>query len=316
MAKIPNKVVIATRGSQLALWQSSWTADRLREVHQGLEVELRVLKTSGDRFQQASLQVIGGKGAFTKEITEAVLRSEADVAVHSLKDLPTDETLGLRVWAYPPRFNPRDAWIGRDGIRFEELPPEAVVATGSLRRRAQALHHHPGISVEDIRGNVDTRLRKFREGSMTGMFLAMAGLERLGLTKHVTEALDPKQFLPAPGQGALAIEGRDDEMTRDLLSLLDDKGSRDVVTAERAFLGVLEAGCQVPVGAWAELEGEEVVLNGLVSSLDGTEVVREKKRGSRSEADAVGRGLAATLLGRGGKEILDSIRDSLEQGGA
>jgi porphobilinogen deaminase len=167
-AKIPDKVVIATRGSDLAKWQSNWIAEKLRTTHPGLEVELRIYKTVGDRNQAASLQVIGGKGAFTKEITDAVLRGEADVAVHSLKDLPTEPVPGLRVWAHPARFDLRDAWIGRDGISYRALEPGSVVATGSLRRRAQALHHHPGIEVEDIRGNVDTRLRKFEDGLMAG----------------------------------------------------------------------------------------------------------------------------------------------------
>ena len=195
-----SKVVIATRGSDLALWQSRWVAGRLAEVHPGLEVELRIIKTSGDRFQEAALQALGGKGAFTKEIEDAVLSHEADLAVHSLKDLPTVLGPGLRVWAHPPRFNPRDAWIGRDGLAFEDLPENATVATGSLRRQAQTLHHHPRVRVEQIRGNLDTRLRKFAEGDMDGMFLAMAGLERLGLTEHVTEALDPLASCPPPAR--------------------------------------------------------------------------------------------------------------------
>jgi hydroxymethylbilane synthase len=307
-AKIPTRVVIATRGSQLALWQSNWVVGRLRDAHPGLEVELHVLKTSGDRFQEASLQVLGGKGAFTKEITEAILRGEADLAVHSLKDLPTLPTPGLRVWAFPKRFSPRDAWIGRDGLRFEEIPPGAKVATGSLRRTAQLKHRHPSVEVRQIRGNVDTRLRKFAEGSMAGMFLAMAGLERLELTRHVTEALPPRLFLPAPGQGSLAIEGREEDTAQALLSPLNDPDTEDAVRAERALLAELEAGCQVPVGALATVDDGSLVLDGLVAALDGGRLIRNRSRGPRAEADSLGRSLAQELIAAGGGEILEEIR--------
>jgi hydroxymethylbilane synthase len=305
---IPSRVVIATRGSALALWQSRWVADRLCELHSGLDVQLHVVKTTGDRFQEAALQAIGGKGAFTKEITEAILRSEADLAVHSLKDLPTQPVPGLRVWAHPPRFDARDAWIGRDGLRYRDLPERAAVATGSLRRRAQVLHQHPGIRVEEIRGNVETRLRKFDEGGMAGMFLAMAGLERLGFSHRVTEALDPAAFVPAPGQGALAIEGREDAVGEALLSPLDDADTRDTVTAERAFLAALEAGCQVPLAASARLEGSELILHGLVASLDGREIVQGEARSDRGRAEALGRSLGADLRERGAGRILEEVR--------
>ena len=305
-----SKVVIATRGSALALWQSRWVAARLTELHPGLLVELHLVKTTGDRFQEAALQAIGGKGAFTKEITEALLRGEADLAVHSLKDLPTQAVPGLRVWAHPPRFDPRDAWIGRGGLRFRDLPRGAVVATGSLRRRAQLLGHHPESQVEDIRGNVETRLRKFDEGKMAGMFLAMAGLERLGFASRVTEAMDLSLFLPAPGQGALAIEGRDDASGEALVVPLDDPDTRDAVTAERSFLATLEAGCQVPLGAYARIDRNEIVLQGLVATLDGTEIVRGETRGDRAQALDLGRWLAAELREQGAGRILDEVRRS------
>ena len=303
-----SRVVIATRGSALALWQSRWVAERLAEMYGDLTVDLHIVKTTGDRFQEAALQAIGGKGAFTKEITEAILRGDADIAVHSLKDLPTEPVPGLRVWAHPPRFDPRDAWIGRDGLRYRDLPRNATVATGSLRRRAQLLSHHPEARVEDIRGNVETRLRKFDEGSMAGMFLAVAGLERLGFAARVTEALDVDTFLPAPGQGALAIEGREDAVCDALLTPLDDADTRDCVTAERSFLAALEAGCQVPLGATARLEIGTLVLRGLVASLDGRNVVRGETKGDRARAEAVGKTLAAELRERGASRILDEVR--------
>lgn len=309
------RVVIATRGSDLALWQSRWVAARLREVHPGLEVDLNLVKTSGDRFQAASLQALGGKGAFTKEIEDALIAGDADLAVHSLKDLPTELPEGLRIWAHPPRFDPRDAWIGRDGLRYGDLPAGGVVATGSLRRMAQVMHRHREAVVEPIRGNVDTRLRKFGEGTMAGMFLAVAGLKRLGLADHVTEALEPAVFLPAPGQGALAVEGRDDDATRELLSPLDDRDTRDRVDAERALLAALEGGCQVPVAALARLDGDELILDGLVAAVDGSELARGEAHGPRTEAVSVGRRLAEDLKARGAMEILAAIRGSAEEEG-
>jgi hydroxymethylbilane synthase len=309
MTSSPSRVTIATRGSDLALWQSRWVRERLLEAHPGIDVELRIIKTSGDRFQGASLQALGGgKGAFTKEIQDALLDGSADLAVHSLKDLPTEPVPGLIVWAHPARFDPRDAWIGRDGLRYLDLPRDAVVATGSLRRKSQVLHRYPVARVEEIRGNVDTRLRKFGEGSMAGMFLAMAGLVRLGLAAHVTEALEPDVFLPAPGQGALAIEGRNDARAGALLAVLDHAETRARVTAERSFLAELEGGCQVPVAALAHLDGGDVVLDGLVASVDGSRLVRDTHRGPRDDADLIGRELAQRLIGRGAADILSEIR--------
>lgn len=305
---LPSKVIIATRGSDLALWQSRWVQSRLEALHPGITVELRTLKTTGDRFLSASLQAIGGKGAFTKEITDAVLRGEADVAVHSLKDLPTQAEPGLRVWAYPQRFDARDAWIGRGGRRFDDLGPGARVATGSLRRVAQLKHRHPKVEVLPIRGNLNTRLRKFDEGDMDGMFLAVAGLERLGWGDRITEKLSPRVFLPAPGQGALAVEGRDDAVSRTLLAPLDDPDTRDAVAAERAFLAELEAGCQIPVAAASVLEGGTVTLDGLVASLDGSRVLRGTEHGPRADAAFVGRTLARRLIEQGADRILAEVR--------
>lgn len=283
-------------------------AERLRAAHPGIEVQILEVRTTGDRQQEASLQVIGGKGAFTKEVQDAVLEGRADLAVHSLKDLPTESVPGLRVAAYPPRFDPRDAWIGRNDLRFAHIPAGAVVATGAQRRRAQVLHVHPEVRVEEIRGNVDTRLRKFDHGEMTGMFLAVAGLQRLDLVDRITEPLDPTVFLPAPGQGALAVEGRDDGETNFLLGPLDDPPTRCRVSAERAFLAEMEAGCQIPLAALATEHEGRLALDGLVASLDGRQVLRDRVEGSANDPITLGEILAARLRARGADAILEAVR--------
>jgi hydroxymethylbilane synthase len=301
-------LTIGTRGSELALWQSHWVADRLRRTNPGLDIDLEIIKTSGDKFQEASLAAVGGKGAFTKEIQDALRAGRVDVAVHSLKDLPTQPVPGLRVWAHPERFDPRDAWVARDGARFFELPDDAIVATGALRRRAQLLHRYPFAQVQELRGNVGTRLRKLDQGEMHGIFLAQAGLERLGLLHRVTELLEPETFLPAPGQGALAIEGRDDRRTGEILAPLDHANTRACVTAERALLATLEGGCQVPIGALARLDGDLLRLDGLVVDPDGSTLVRGDEAGPADEAAAIGARLAERLLSAGGGEILERLR--------
>ncbi len=304
----PSRLILGTRGSALALWQSNWVAARLRERFPGLTVTLEVIKTSGDRFQEQALTVIGGKGAFTKEIQDALLGGAIDLAVHSLKDLPTDPVPGLRVWAHPARFDPRDAWIGRDGLRYADLPARAQVATGALRRAAQLRHRFPSVEVVPIRGNVDTRLRKFRDGAMHGMFLAAAGLDRLGLAEVITERLAPDDVLPAPGQGALAVEGRADGGAGELLAALDDPPTRARVTAERAFLAALEGGCQLPVAAHATLDGDTLHLDALVADLDGRELVRDARSGPAADAAHLGEALARALLDRGGAGMLARAR--------
>ena len=302
-------LIIGSRGSALALWQSNWVAEQLRQKHPHLTVQIEIIKTRGDRMQQAALNTIG-KGAFTKEIQDGLLNGSIDVAVHSLKDLPTDPLPGLRVWAHPERFDPRDAWFGRGGILFADLPEDAVIATGALRRAAQSLHQYPKATVEPLRGNVDTRLRKFREGTMHGMFLACAGLDRLDLADSLTERLDPKVFLPAPGQGALAIEGRDDERTGALLCVLDHQQTRQRVVAERAFLATLEGGCQVPIAALAQIDGDTLTLDGLVADVDGTELIRDQESGNRAQAQTIGEHLGRRLLESGGDQILARLRSA------
>lgn len=304
-------VTLASRGSMLARWQSDWVAERLREAHPGLGVDIRLVRTSGDRFQEASLQALGGKGAFTKEIQDAMLAGDADIAVHSLKDLPTQPVPGLSLLAYPARFDTRDGWIGRDGLDYRDLRAGMTVATGSLRRKAQLLARHPGVRVEEIRGNVDTRLKKFAAGTMEGMFLAVAGLKRLGWEDRLTRPLEPDECLPAPGQGALAVEARDEPALRQLLAPLNDAACLYAVTAERAFLAELEAGCQVPVGALARVEGERVVLRGLVVDLDGSRTVTGEHSGACGDAAEVGTTLARRLVEQGAGDILSDVRRTL-----
>ena len=258
----------------------------------------------------ASLQVIGGKGAFTREISNAVLEGGGDLAVHSLKDLPITDSAGLRVWAYPERFDPRDAWIGRGGVSYQDLPPDARIATGSLRRAAQVRERYPTVTVIPIRGNVDTRLEKFKQGEMTGMILAMAGLQRLGHLEWVTEPLDPWIFVPAPGQGSLAVEGREDAVSEALLTPLNDPVTGIQAAAERAFLTELQADCQTPVGALATVDDSTVTLDGLVASPDGSQVVRGRESGPSDAAARVGRELAMRLAAEGGSRILDAIREN------
>jgi hydroxymethylbilane synthase len=299
------RVVLGTRGSALARWQADHVAGRLREA--GHEVVVEVIRTTGDANAAAALPELGGKAAFTKEIQEALLDGRIDIAVHSLKDVAVVPVPGLRVAAFPERADARDAWVSRDGRPFAELSQGDVVGTGSLRRRAQILHRFPGVSVEGIRGNVGTRLRRLREGDMTGIVLAMAGLHRLGLARAVTQALDPDLLLPSPGQGAIGIEARDEPGVDALLGPLDHGATRRAVTAERALLARLEGGCLVPIGAWAVERGGGLHLDGLIASPDGRRYVRRAASGAPGDGAALGERLAETLLAEGGAEILADL---------
>jgi hydroxymethylbilane synthase len=294
---------IGTRGSPLALWQANHIADRLRPLVGS--VELVHVQTEGDRDQSASLAHIGGRGVFTKEIERALLDGRVDVAVHSLKDLPTQPVEGLVLAAVPPRGPTGDVLVAVHVSRFDDLPTGARIATGSLRRRAQLLHRRPDLRLADIRGNVETRLRKMKDDGYDALVLAQAGLDRLGLAGVITEVLDPEWMLPAVGQGALGLECRsDDPATRQLLAQLDDPATRGAVEAERSLLYHLGGGCQVPLGALATVNGDTMTLRSAVLAGDGSRRIAGEESGLFGDAAAVGERLAVRLRGLGAMEML------------
>ena len=295
---------IATRGSDLALWQSRWVADRLRAAHPGLSVEIVEIKTRGDRDRTTPLAAIGGQGLFTKEVQQAVLDGTADLAVHSLKDLPTGGPAELVLAAIPEREPPGDALIAPQFGTLDALPKEARVGTGSLRRRAQLLWLRPDLEVVGVRGNVETRLRRALDGDMDAVVLAQAGLKRLGLEVHITEHLGPPLFLPAVGQGALGLECRaDDQTTQHLLAPLDDPAVRAAVLAERRVMAELEAGCMIPLAALGRIDGDKLVLDAAVLDGSGRERIATSARGPIDEPEALGREVAAQLRALGAERL-------------
>lgn len=302
---------IASRGSALALWQAQHVKTRLEAEHPGLRVQIDVQHTTGDRVTDVPLAHIGDKGLFTKEVDRAVLDGSADLAVHSLKDVPTVLEAGLDLGAITRREDPRDAVVFRPGSvsSLDDLPRGARVGTSSLRRRAQLLARRPDLLVEDLRGNLDTRLQRIADGDFDAAILALAGIRRLGREEMVGQVLDAPDWLSAVGQGALGIAIRADaDATRALVGVLEDVGTRTAVTAERAFLNELEGGCQVPIGAVAWTQHETLTLHGLVAALDGHDVVRGELAGGSEDAESMGRLLARRLADEGARAILDVIR--------
>jgi hydroxymethylbilane synthase len=295
---------IATRRSPLAKWQANHVADLLRNAEPGLEVKLHELVTRGDKILEVPLAQVGGKGLFVKEIEDALLAKDAEIAVHSMKDLPAVLADGLVLAAVPVREDPRDALCSPKHKTLAALPNGAKVGTSSLRRGAQLMALRPDLQIEVIRGNVETRLRKASEG-LDAVVLAYAGLRRLGLGEHATYVFPPEEMLPAVAQGALALEARgDDAATLKRLSVLEDKASRIRIEAERDFLARIEGGCQVPIAGHATIEGDQVRIRALVASLDGTRVVRGERVGPHAQARALGVAVAEELLSRGADEIL------------
>jgi hydroxymethylbilane synthase len=294
-------IVIGSRGSQLALWQARHIQACLAKL--GTEARIEIIKTSGDKIQDVPLSKVGGKGLFTKEIEEALLDRFIDLAVHSMKDVPTELPAGLILSAIPEREEPRDALIG---VQLKELREGMTIGTSSLRRSSQLLALGRGLKIEMLRGNVDTRLRKQEEGQYDAIVLAAAGLRRLGWADRITELIPADIMCPAVGQGALAIETRDDGgLAQELARKLDDAATRAAVTAERALLLVLGGGCQVPVGAHATVVGDEIHLDAIVARPDGSEVVRGRLAGH--DPQHVGATLGRTLLDDGAEEILSEV---------
>ncbi|MEM9185367.1 MAG: hydroxymethylbilane synthase [Planctomycetota bacterium] len=294
---------LGTRASKLARWQSDWVADRLRSL--GHAVEIVEIQTSGDAQQVGPIGAIGATGVFTKEIQRALLDRRVDLAVHSLKDLPTAAIDGLRLAAVPPREGIRDALVSRCAGSLDSLPEGASVGTGSFRRKAQLLHRRPDFRVLDLRGNVDTRLRKLDEGQYDAILLAEAGLRRLGFADRITQAIPADVLLPAPGQGALGIECRaDDDATAATLAALNDPPTRAVVDAERAALRHLEGGCLAALGAWARVESDRLRLSVVVLSEDGRQRLSEEETGASGEGASLGVVVADKLISRGARELL------------
>lgn len=292
----------------MALRQSEQVKAALSAMHPELRIELKIIKTTGDKILDVPLAKVGGKGLFVKEIEEALLARQVDLAVHSMKDVPAMLPEGLGIAAVPAREDPRDVLVSGKAGTLEELPHRAVIGTGSLRRGAQALALRPDLRVETLRGNLDTRLRKARDGSYDAVILAAAGLHRMGWKDRITAYLDPDVFIPAIGQGALGIEARaDDREVWGLLRGLHDVSTAAAVTAERAFLKELEGGCQVPIGGHAQVLGASVALTGLVASLDGRTLYRETRQAPCEEAERLGRELARELLDRGARTILEEV---------
>ncbi|MFW5754739.1 MAG: hydroxymethylbilane synthase [Marinilabiliaceae bacterium] len=300
---------IGTRKSDLAMWQAREVSEALTRAFPGLNVEIVKISTKGDAVLDVALSKIGDKGLFTREIEQALIEGRIDMAVHSLKDLPTALPEGLVVGGVLPRGEVRDVLISNRGFSLEEMPDGARVGTSSLRRQAQLLHFNPGLEVVDIRGNVNTRLRKMKEGHCDALLMAGAGILRLGLDDEISGFVDPSVILPAVSQGAVAVEirGNDPEIEA-FLKDINDASTWKCTMAERAFLRTIEGGCQVPVGCYSEMSDSTIRLTGMVASVDGKKLLRESVEGDLENAETMASGLAESLLLQGGKEILDQIR--------
>jgi hydroxymethylbilane synthase len=298
---------IGTRGSQLAKWQAEYVRKQIFQAT-GVEGEIVIIKTSGDKLQQLPLTQIGGKGIFIKELEDALLEESVDIAVHSVKDIPTDVPSGLAFPAVCRRDDVRDCLVSGNGATLANLRQGARIGTGSLRRQAQLRHIRPDLDVRDLRGNVDTRLRKVESGEYDAVMLAKAGLDRLGCSHRISETLSPDVCMPAVGQGAIAVECRaNDAEAAQALEKLDDAETRTAIMAERALLSALQGGCQVPLGAWARIERGELVLEACVCSVDGVQYVKQRATASPEQARELGERMARLLIEAGAQSILEEV---------
>lgn len=304
-----NKLIIGSRGSELALWQANFVKKELEKKNKNLSVEIKVINTKGDKILDVALSKIGDKGLFTKELENELLKGSIDIAVHSLKDLQTQIPKGLILAAVTKRHPVQDVLIARKkGITINSLPEGAIVATGSLRRRSQLLHLRPDVKIEELRGNVQTRIKKFKESDWDAIILARAGVERLKLNKYISSVISTQHILPAVGQGALGIETRKNNTLaiKALKKILNEK-TFIAIRAEREFLKKLEGGCQVPIGAYGVVKSNKLILDGIVGSIDGSVTFRKKIIGSIKNPEKLGRNLASQLLKAGASEILNEI---------
>jgi len=308
------KVRIGTRGSKLALWQANWVKERVEKQTPQIKGEIVKIKTMGDKILDVALAQVGGKGLFVKEIEEALLDRRIDVAVHSMKDVPTKLANSLHIAAITEREDPRDVMISNRWKHFEELPREAKVGTSSLRRQAQLLRVRPDLKMTILRGNLDTRMKKLKEEGLDAIIVAASGVIRLGEERQITQYLDFDLCLPATGQGTFALECRKEDVEiNGILKPLNAPNVSLAVRAERAFLKKLEGGCQVPIAAYGQIENGVLLLNGLIASVDGKDLVRDKISGNPGDPEAIGRKLAERLLNSGGEAILKEIYGSLSQ---
>ncbi len=304
-----DKIIIGSRGSDLALWQSNFIKSELEKKNKGLKVEIKIIKTTGDKILDVALSKIGDRSLFTKELEVALINKKIDLAVHSLKDLQTQIPEGLKLSAVTKRHPVEDVLIaGKKGVTLQSLKENAVIATGSLRRRSQILHLRPDLKIEELRGNVPTRIKKYLNSKWDGIILARAGVERLKLQKHISSVISIDEILPAVGQGALGIEINEENIFVDnILKSIHHEETYKAVLAERALLRTLEGGCQVPIGANAQVKTNGLYLDALVGSIDGMLTFRKKLRGSKEKPEQLGKKLAKDLIKAGAKEILDEI---------
>ncbi|MDR3566263.1 MAG: hydroxymethylbilane synthase [Negativicutes bacterium] len=311
---VSEKLVVGTRGSKLALWQANYVAEAIRRRHPTMEVIIKHIVTTGDRILDVPLAKIGGKGLFTKELEKELLTGEIDLAVHSLKDMPTELPPGLTLGAITERLDAGDALISPRYKTIDQLPPGARVGTSSLRRKAQLLAYRPDLCITDLRGNLDTRLAKLLGQELDAILLAVAGLKRLGWEERITQILPQEICLPAVGQGALAIETRaDDAALLEVLTFLHHEETAAAVTAERAYLNELEGGCQVPIGVYGRIEAGRLRLDAVILSADGRKSLRDSTAGEPVEAAVLGRELAQRMFAAGGREILAELTTACDK---